>query len=280
MRRTFFGAVALVVAVSAGLVCWYVRDSRQPNLEYRPPSPYSAAVAANSVSSRASAANSPALIAPTGASASSKGENRSTDSALTDLNVDPCDLERTATCEDFSPSTTRAVRPDGKESPTRPRLASWLDDSYVREAFGHAYGRSPLWRKVADAVAARGTKVRWESLSAEINGMFDPSRNVIVLNSDLRSEQATVLAATMAHEIYHASHEIDSSIGATLQEEINAYGWEAYVWSRLPKSPARTAREAYLDDLVKLWQSRELHKFVVTMPAFQRSLFGRVLESP
>ncbi len=59
-----------------------------------------------------------------------------------------------------------------------------------------------------------------------------------------------------------------------------AFAWEAYVWSELPKGRTTTAREVSLDNLERMWLSHELNNFVVTMPAYQASLLGRVLVSP
>ncbi len=192
------------------------------------------------------------------------------------VDIKPPSAEQVGT---FARSSTESPGPAAGYAvgSTWPAKAS---DPTLRDSLALAYVHAPLWREVADAAVSRGTTLRWGELPAEMNGQFSPQDKVITISSALVGEPESVVAATLTHEVYHASHDRDPGTGAALQEEINAFAWEAYVWSELPKGRAMTAREIYLDNLERMWRSRELNNFVVTMPGYQASLLGRVLVSP
>ncbi len=169
---------------------------------------------------------------------------------------------------------------DGEQYVTNLAWSQAFADPYLAGALVSAYTYAPLWRKVADAAAARRTVVRWRDLPGEVNGLYDPNSNTISISAVLKTESSRVVASALAHEAYHASHPVPSGVGAGLQEEINAYAWEAYVWSKLPRGQPTTSRELHLNDLVRRWRSQELHDLVVTMPGYQKAYLGRVLVSP
>ncbi len=176
---------------------------------------------------------------------------------------------------------TAYVRVQGERYLTNAAWSRNFADPYVRGSLAYAYTYAPLWRKVADATASKGTTIRWANLPPDMTGWYEPDSGGITLSPALQYESGQVAAAALAHECYHASHRAGSGVAAELQEEIDAYAWEAYVWSQLPRpSGSPTALETHLDSLVRLWRFRELNSFVVTMPGYQQAFFGTVLVSP
>lgn len=121
-----------------------------------------------------------------------------------------------------------------------------VPDPTLRSAFGEAYLRSPAWRVVADRALERGMRVEWGELPAGVGGRSEPQVKGgrvtsvrVVVSERLRRERPEVLAATLAHEAYHAAvaSPVRRDTDACFAEETAATEWGSVVFDALPKEP-------------------------------------------
>lgn len=90
-----------------------------------------------------------------------------------------------------------------------------------------------------------------------VAGLYVPATHTITISEALRHERAEVIAAVLAHELWHAIHhgEPFPSATACFQGEREAKVLETAVWSVLrPDDAPRTGIERRMD-----WQWRTLH---------------------
>ena len=161
-------------------------------------------------------------------------------------------------------------------------LAAWdrlAPDAPLRAGLALAYHHHPEWRPFARIAADRGTRV---ATTTERAIYFSPARNGIFVHEAMLREPTAVLAAVMAHEVYHAAQgtagaNTRDGAGDCFEEEMQAYAWEAATWARLPRGGAATTYARQLDRLVERWRARTLRDFVVTLPLYHRQCFGREL---
>lgn len=278
MRWVALCSTGLAIVVATALAFVWSRAGENPTPQLQPPS--AAAVRIDEEWDRARS-QVPSVSAGRAVVTLARAETRTASRGdAADTFGESCQQGHSLPPDESLAPDAQKVEIDGREFLTNRRLAGRVEDTTIRRSLAYAYTCSPLWRIVVDTAAERGATLRFETLPDDVSGAFYSGRNQASLNPALRSERPEVIAATIAHEMYHASHDAPSDVGCTLQDEINAYGWEAYVWSRFARVPPSTPKEAILGQIVQQWQSRTLDEFVLTAPGYQRNLFGRVLESP
>jgi hypothetical protein len=163
-----------------------------------------------------------------------------------------------------------------------------------------AYDNNEEWRPIADAAAARGTKVRWGALPAGVNGQYDPATRTITISDvwletdGYQSPQfgwveygqyAPIVAGILTHETYHAAGDPRAAgVNGCYEEEVEAFGWEAATWQRLQwngqadqsaswaphkRTPRALARLQEMDALVAAWKAGRLRQHVLASPSYQ-----------
>ena len=139
--------------------------------------------------------------------------------------------------------------------------------------------------KYGRRLANRGTEIVWGSLPEKVGGRYSRSINRITINESQQSEPLSVLAAVLAHEVYHAVSGRASSVAADcLEEEMAAFSWEAGAWGPfrsalgwIGNDDDLTAGERSQEAIYRAWQNRELRDTVLTSEGYQLQCFGRVL---
>lgn len=169
---------------------------------------------------------------------------------------------------------------NGKQYLTNLALAAQTNDPYLRGALAYAYNYAPDWRRLADAAALRGTKLRWGAVPKGVAGQYSPDDRTITINSNYYSEYTGVVAGILGHEVYHAAFDARTGARGCFQDEINAFTWGAYVWSQVPRGRSMTSLEINEDWVVYYWQRDALADYVVTTPGYQQQCLGGVLVSP
>ena len=94
-----------------------------------------------------------------------------------------------------------------------------------------------------------------------------------------------MLAAVVAHEVYHAvSGRASSDAADCLEEEMAAFSWQAGVWGPFRSSLGwignnddLTAGERSQEAIYQAWRDRELRDSVLTSEGYQLQCLGRVL---
>ena len=142
------------------------------------------------------------------------------------------------------------------------------------------------WRsKFGRPIADRRTEVVWGSLPENVGGRYSRSINRITINESYQSEPLSVLAAVLAHEVYHAvSGRASSAAADCLEEEMIAFSWQAGVWKPfrsalgwIGNDDDLTAGERSQEAIYQAWQNRELRDSVLTSEGYQLQCLGRVL---
>ncbi len=142
------------------------------------------------------------------------------------------------------------------------------------------------WRsKFGRPLADRGTEIVWGTLPERVNGRYSRNINRITINESQQSEPLSVLAAILAHEVYHAvSGRASSDAADCLEEEMIAFSWGAAVWKPfrsalgwIGNDDDLTAGERSKEAIYRAWQNRELRDTVLTSEGYQLQCLGRVL---
>ncbi len=185
--------------------------------------------------------------------------------------------------------------PAGLPAPSREVFA----DGSLREAFALAYAAAPEWHPVADAALERGVRVRWDGLPADVVGrttvpvcgpagkgadttggsrVATPLPSDVVISSRLRPDSPSVVAAILAHELYHAAlaSPADRIGEPCIQEELAATEWSILIWTRLPRESASqpSGEEDRLDDLARLKDWGRLEEWVRGAPVYREACGG------
>lgn len=161
-------------------------------------------------------------------------------------------------------------------------LVGWgslVSDGSLLAALIVAYHYYPEWRPFAQVAVLRGTRFDFQPLPAVIGGQFSPAENRISINADLAPEPTSVLAATLAHEVYHAAADTMVDAAGCFEEEMAAFAWEAAMWehARLGNETSSGARSH--DALNQMWRNRGLQTHVLTSPIYQQECLGKVLSA-
>ena len=142
------------------------------------------------------------------------------------------------------------------------------------------------WRtKFGRSLADRGTAIVWGTLPENVGGWYQSGPNRITISESNRSEPLSVLAAVVAHEVYHAVSGRDSPEAADcLEEEMAAFAWQAGVWAPfraalgwVGNDDTLTAGERWQEALYQAWRDRALRDTVLTSEGYQQQCLGRVL---
>ena len=142
------------------------------------------------------------------------------------------------------------------------------------------------WRtKFGRPLADRRTEIVWGTLPEKVGGRYSRNINRITINESYQSEPLSVLAAVVAHEVFHAVGGRASSDAADcLEEEMAAFSWQAGVWGPFRSSlgwhgndDSLTAGERSQEAIYQAWSDRELRDTVLTSEGYQQQCFGRVL---
>ena len=142
------------------------------------------------------------------------------------------------------------------------------------------------WRsKFGRPLADRGTEIVWGTLPERVGGRYSRSINRITINESQQSEPLSVLAAILAHEVFHAvSDRALSDAADCLEEEMIAFSWQAAAWKAfrsalgwIGNDDDLTAGERSQEAIYQAWQNRELRDTVLTSEGYQLQCLGRVL---
>ena len=142
------------------------------------------------------------------------------------------------------------------------------------------------WRsKFGRPLADRGTEIVWGTLPERVNGRYSRNINRITINESQQFEPLSVLAAILAHEVYHAvSGRASSDAADCLEEEMAAFAWGAAAWGPfrsalglIGNDDDLTAGERSQEAIYRAWQNRELRDTVLTSEGYQLQCLGRVL---
>jgi hypothetical protein len=150
-------------------------------------------------------------------------------------------------------------------------------DQTLKDALAMAYTHAPDWRQFADRAAQRQTRVQWGTLGDNVGGLTRTSitqsglRVSITISERLRQEPLQVVAAVLAHEIYHAATTDATRDSETCyQNEVGAFTWESQVWRNLPRPDTATSYTRFEDRLVQIVDSGRIEEFVRSSPSYQR----------
>ena len=134
-------------------------------------------------------------------------------------------------------------------------------------------------------LANRGTEIVWGTLPENVGGRYSRSINRITISESYQSEPLSVLAAVLAHEVYHAvSGRASSDAADCLEEEMAAFAWGAAAWGPfrsalgwIGNDDDLTAGERSQEEIYRAWRDRELRDAVLTSEGYQLQCLGRVL---
>ena len=139
--------------------------------------------------------------------------------------------------------------------------------------------------KYGRRLANRGTEIVWGTLPENVGGWYESRPNRITISESYQAEPLSVLAAVLAHEVYHAVNGRASSDAADcLEEEMAAFAWEAAAWGPfrsvlgwIGNDDELTAGERSQEAIYQAWRDRELRDTVLTSEGYQQQCLGRVL---
>ena len=131
----------------------------------------------------------------------------------------------------------------------------------------------------------RGTEIVWGTLPEKVGGRYSRSINRITISESYQSEPLSVLAAVLAHEVFHAvSGRASSDAADCLEEEMAAFAWGAAAWGPfrsalgwIGNDDDLTAGERSQEAIYQAWRDRELRDSVLTSEGYQLQCLGRVL---
>jgi hypothetical protein len=149
-----------------------------------------------------------------------------------------------------------------------PAWAAQAEDPQLVRGLQLASTYNQQWRElVAPYLAGRGTHLAFGPLPEGAGGMYDPRTNRITLNDTVRGETPGVIAALLAHEVYHAVVVRSIRQSECLDEEQYAFSWQASTWAYLPEPWRGRGRWAHWHDHVAgAWRDRTLAETVVALP--------------
>jgi hypothetical protein len=151
-----------------------------------------------------------------------------------------------------------------------PAWAQQAEDPALLRALQIASTFNKPWRdQVAVYLAARDTHIGFGRLPAGAGGAYDAVADRITLSDAVRYEPAGVLAALLAHEVYHAVVAKFSGSAACLSEETYAFSWQAATWAYLPdRWHGRAAWSRWHDFLADSWRTTALPEAVESLPGY------------
>jgi hypothetical protein len=151
--------------------------------------------------------------------------------------------------------------------------AAWaqqVEDPALLRALQIASTFNKPWREqVAVYLSLRDTHLAFAPLPPGAGGAYYADADRIVLSTAVRYEPPGVLAALLAHEVYHAVVAKFSGSAACLSEETYAFSWQAATWSYLPdRWHGRTSWSRWHDYLVSSWRDGALPAAVESLPGY------------
>lgn len=159
-------------------------------------------------------------------------------------------------------------------------LVGWgslVSDGSLLAALVVAYHYYPEWRTFAQTAVLQETNVDFQSLAPIIGGQFSPAENRISINADIAQEPTSVLAATLAHEVYHAATDTMVDSASCFEGEMAAFAWEAAMWERARLGNETSSGARSHDALNQMWRNHDLQAYVLTSPMYQQECLGKVL---
>ncbi len=142
------------------------------------------------------------------------------------------------------------------------------------------------WRsRYGQPLAERRTKIVWGSLPENVGGQYSRAANRITISESYRSEPLSVLAATLAHEVYHAvSGRASLDAADCLEEEMTAFAWGTATWKPFRPSlkwsrshDITTDGELWQEEIYEAWGDRKLREAVLNSEGYQQQCLARVL---
>jgi hypothetical protein len=91
-------------------------------------------------------------------------------------------------------------------------------------------------RIAAQAIRQYGTTMRFGHMDEDSAAYFDPAKNEIVLNENLRNSSTNVLAAHLAHEGTHVQWMLQWDRPPSIDQEYHFFKAKAEVWNELKGS--------------------------------------------
>ena len=116
----------------------------------------------------------------------------------------------------------------------------------------------------------------------KVGGRYESLPNRITISESYQSEPLSVLAAVLAHEVYHAVNGRASSDAADcLEEEMVAFAWGAAAWGPFRSSlgwlgndDSLTAGERSQEASYQAWSDRELRDTVLTSEGYSSNAWA------
>ena len=146
-------------------------------------------------------------------------------------------------------------------------------------------GESALGKASAEMIIHAETDVVFGEMD-ELNGYYSPSRNRIVVNEELRSTSADVLAAVLIHETMHVAQYQQRrgprSPAECVEDEIEAFKAEGQWWYEWHGSDGKdqpNQTEERLNILMHAWLNELLEVFVLLSDGYQEQCLGGVVDS-
>ena len=188
--------------------------------------------------------------------------------------VAPAPVAPAPAAPDFT-STTYTTRQIGGVTYTF--VPAWMgrvgNDADLFAALILASTVSPEFRNgPATHIIGTGATYRWGSLPSTTHGVTTLPARTVQINSQLRGDRGGT-ATTITHETYHATVGRTYGYAACMQEEADAFSWEASVWSRLAGQHKSGASSAGNNYITGIWQRSGipgLLNHVQNMSAYQQ----------
>ncbi|MGI8424221.1 MAG: hypothetical protein ACR2NO_08965 [Chloroflexota bacterium] len=151
-----------------------------------------------------------------------------------------------------------------------PAWAEQVEDPALLRALQIASTFNRPWRdQVAVYLSVHHTRIGFGPLPGGAGGAYDAAADRITLNNAVRYEPPGVLAALLAHEVYHAVIARLPGSAACLSEETYAFSWQAATWAYLPdRWHGRTSWSRWHDFLVSAWRRSALPDAVESLPGY------------
>jgi hypothetical protein len=163
-------------------------------------------------------------------------------------------------------------------------LQEWevlVTDDQIFVALTIAYHYYPEWRELAQSAVLSQTRVVWEEMDEHILGYYSSRDNTIYLNTLLKAESYTIIAGVIFHETAHAAfaarQTYEDTPAGCLEEEMEAFRWEAEGFARIRQGTEDTELGRYMNNLVVLRKLHQLQSHVLLMDGYQEQCLGRVL---
>lgn len=186
-----------------------------------------------------------------------------------------------------SPDGTATERTYQLAAPWCPRavctgLAEWqtqVSDGRILGALIVAYHYAPQWRQLAQASAKRGTRIVVGKTMSSQGGYYDPRSNVVTISDGVVNESTSVLAAIVAHEVYHArTSSFTRGSADCIEEETAAHLWAAHVWDKVKLGNEHSHWAETMNTVQYRVEQGSLNAYVIQIPGYQEECLGRVIE--